>query len=192
MNKSLFITIIALVCMISSPALSQNALFEGSVTDAETGDALMGANIIVSTKGELQTRGTASNLEGKFELPNIAPGEYIIRVSYLGYEIVVFENESFVPGESKFFQIAMTPGVIEAEQVIVSASLRREKILDAPASVSVIERAQIQNRQAITPIDHLIGLPGVDVVKTGLNQANVVVRGFNNVFSGSLLSIVDN
>ena len=33
---------------------------------------------------------------------------------------------------------------------------------------------------------------GVDVVNTGLNSSNVVVRGFNNVFSGSLLSLVDN
>jgi outer membrane receptor protein involved in Fe transport len=32
----------------------------------------------------------------------------------------------------------------------------------------------------------------VDVVNTGLGSSQVVVRGFNNVFSGSLLSLVDN
>ena len=32
----------------------------------------------------------------------------------------------------------------------------------------------------------------MDIIRTGLNQSNVVVRGFNNAFSGALLSMVDN
>ena len=35
-------------------------------------------------------------------------------------------------------------------------------------------------------------LPGVDLVQTGLQQSSVVSRGFNNVFSGSLLVLADN
>jgi outer membrane receptor for ferrienterochelin and colicins len=34
--------------------------------------------------------------------------------------------------------------------------------------------------------------PGVDVMRTGLISSNVVVRGFNNIFSGSVLNVVDN
>ena len=39
---------------------------------------------------------------------------------------------------------------------------------------------------------NLKGVPGVDIINTGLVQTNVVVRGFNNIFSGSLLTMVDN
>ena len=35
-------------------------------------------------------------------------------------------------------------------------------------------------------------LPGVDRAQTGLAQGTVVARGFNNVFSGTLLTIIDN
>ena len=45
---------------------------------------------------------------------------------------------------------------------------------------------------ARTPADHIKALPGVDLAATGLTQSYVVVRGFNNVSSGRLLSIVDN
>ncbi len=187
----IFAVIIPFLCL-SSFVYAQSAVLEGFVTDSENGNPLVGANIVLTTEGDLRTQGTSTKNAGKFVLGGIPPEIHTVIISYLGYESVVFENESFSAGERKRIEIPMVPGVFEAEQIIVTASLRQEKMLDAPASVSVIERAQIQNRQTMTPIDHLIGLPGVDVVKSGLNQANVVVRGFNNVFSGSLLSIVDN
>ena len=186
-----FAVIISFLCF-SSLVYAQSGVLEGFVTDSESGTPLVGANIVLTTEGDLQTRGTSTNNDGEFVLGGISPEIHTVIISYLGYESVVFENESFSAGERKQIEVAMVPGVFEAEQIIVTASLRQEKMLDAPASVSVIERAQIQNRQTMTPIDHLIGLSGVDVIKSGLNQANVVVRGFNNVFSGSLLSIVDN
>ena len=34
-------------------------------------------------------------------------------------------------------------------------------------------------------------MPGVDVAQVGINQSNTVTRGFNNVFSGSLLVLTD-
>ena len=188
----LYITFVILLCMESAPALSQNAYLEGTVIDEETGDTLIGANIVISKVGALLTWGTASNHEGHFELAGIGPGEHTIIVSHIGYESAVLENELFEQDETKFLQVALTPGVIESEQIVVTASLKQEKMLEAPASVSVIERVQLQIREPMTPIDHLQGITGVDIVKTGLNQSNVVVRGLNNVFSGALLTLVDN
>ncbi len=193
MPKSImiFAAMLYFLCL-SSFIYAQSAVLEGFVADSENGNPLVGANIVLTTEGDLRMQGASTNNDGEFVLGGISPEIHTVTISYLGYESVVFENESFSAGESKHIEVAMVPGVFEAEQIIVTASLRHEKMLDAPASVSVIERRQIQNRQTMTPIDHLIGLPGVDIVKSGLNQANVVVRGFNNVFSGTLLSIVDN
>ena len=76
--------------------------------------------------------------------------------------------------------------------LVVTASRREEKELDAPASVSTLTGEQISRMIARTPADHIKALPGVDIAATGLTQSYVVVRGFNNVSSGRLLSIVDN
>jgi len=41
-------------------------------------------------------------------------------------------------------------------------------------------------------VEHVKDLPGVDFAQYGLVQNSVVVRGFNNIFSGALLSLTDN
>ena len=64
--------------------------------------------------------------------------------------------------------------------------------LDAPASVSVVEGREIRNNPALSVSDHVKNLPAVDIAKRGLANANVVVRGFNDVFSGTLLTLTDN
>ena len=43
-----------------------------------------------------------------------------------------------------------------------------------------------------TVAEHIRDLPAVDFAQTGLAQANVVARGFNNIFSGAMLTLTDN
>ena len=51
---------------------------------------------------------------------------------------------------------------------------------------------QVTERPTLTVTDHLKGLAGVDISQGGLVQANVVGRGFNNIFSGATLMLIDN
>ena len=51
--------------------------------------------------------------------------------------------------------------------------------------------AEIARRPSVTVADHLKGVPGVDVNAGGIAQANIVTRGFNNAFSGALLTLQD-
>ena len=76
--------------------------------------------------------------------------------------------------------------------VVVTASRRQEKALDAPASISTVSAEEVARTAATTVADHVRALPGVDAAQTGINQGTVVSRGFNNVFSGALLAIIDN
>ena len=49
----------------------------------------------------------------------------------------------------------------------------------------------IEERPTLTPVDQIRSVPGVDYASTGIQGGNVVVRGFNNVFSGAMLTISD-
>ncbi len=42
-----------------------------------------------------------------------------------------------------------------------------------------------------TMADHLRDAPGVDIISEGIQSTNVVIRGFNNIFSGSLHLLTD-
>jgi iron complex outermembrane receptor protein len=76
--------------------------------------------------------------------------------------------------------------------VVVSASRREEKVLEAPAAATVIGEGAIAVRPALTPVDHVYDAPGMHVATTGLIQHEVVARGFNNIASGALLVLADN
>ncbi|NIQ85767.1 MAG: TonB-dependent receptor plug domain-containing protein, partial [Acidobacteria bacterium] len=81
---------------------------------------------------------------------------------------------------------------LELDPLVVVVGRREEKAIDAPASVSVVPRVTVTERAALSAADHMKAVPGVDVSQGGLVQSNVVGRGFNNIFSGALLTLIDN
>lgn len=89
-------------------------------------------------------------------------------------------------------EILLTPSIYELNKVVISANKRKERSMDAPNSISIIDKREIKNLLCPSPTDYLKNVSGVDIIKTGIATNNVVVRGFNNLFSGSLLTLVDN
>ena len=75
------------------PSVAQNkVILTGSVTDAESGEPLPGADILVA--GE--RTGTASDYKGSFKL-TLLPGKHRIEVSFSGYEKQVIEQKFTQP-----------------------------------------------------------------------------------------------
>lgn len=165
----------------------------GKVKDAETGDALFQASVVVAAVGrEMAPRGAATNISGGFEIKDLPAGTYKVTVSYVGYTTTMQEIQ-LSAGEAKRLDIALQPTGVNVNPTVVTASRRPEKALEAPAAMSVIDAAQIKVRPALlSPAEYLQGLPAVDINSNGICQKNVVVRGFNNIFSGSLQSLTDN
>lgn len=133
----------------------------------------------------------ARSERGTFRFDQLAPGRYRVRVSRIGFAQRE-DTVAVVAGRTAELRVVMTPVATQLNQVTTTASRRTEKILDAPASVSVVPAEEIAERPALTVMDNVRGVPGVDVAQAGLIQSAIVTRGFNNVFSGTLLTLVDN
>ncbi len=167
----------------------------GSLTGkvkTEDGVILFGANIIVKGPAIEGIRGAITNERGTYRIDHLPPGIYEITISYIGYETVVVSNVEIRAGESITRDFTLTAVHLIGQQVVVSASRKREKALDAPASISTVDASEIRNRDALTMSEYVKTLPGVDYAQTGISQGSMVVRGFNSVFSGTLLTLVDN
>ncbi|MBT7579212.1 MAG: carboxypeptidase-like regulatory domain-containing protein, partial [Candidatus Marinimicrobia bacterium] len=54
----------------------------GKITDAETGEPLIGANITIKETYQ----GGPTDASGEFVIVNIDPGSYTVTLSYIGYE----------------------------------------------------------------------------------------------------------
>jgi len=184
-------TAILLVAMLWT-ATAQNGAVTGTVTDALTGESLPGVHIrVLEPENGRFIGGAYTDAAGTFRMDGISAGTWRIVTSCLGYET---DSREIRVGASApvTLDIALKENIIDLEEVVVTASRRKEKVLDAPASVSVITARDIAARNALTPIDHLQGVQGVDVAQKGVLQREYAARGLNNIFNGTIRTLVDN
>ena len=184
----------ALLLMFGAGAVEsqeEKGVLHGLVSDRSE-EGLSGAIVVLTGSAQTAEMVTAADETGAYRLADLPSGSYEVRVSHIGFKTAVQAGVVVEAGQETQLDFILQSQVIFLEQSVVSASRRHEKILDAPASVSVVEGSDIRNIPVLSVADHIQDLPAVDFAKTGLVQSNVVVRGFNNVFSGSMLTLTDN
>ncbi|MDD9948342.1 MAG: TonB-dependent receptor, partial [candidate division Zixibacteria bacterium] len=187
------ITSVVLLLLFSVwPAAAQETgSLAGSIA-TDDGTALFGANITVAGDAIEGLRGTTTDGEGAFRIDGLPPGVYEVTASFLGYESVTTAGVMIRGGQTTTLDVGLAATTLIGEQVVVSASRKQEKLLDAPASISVVELDEIMDRPALSVTDYIQDLSGVDQAKVGISQSSTVIRGFNRTFTGSLLQMVDN
>jgi iron complex outermembrane receptor protein len=182
----------AVVTLASHPADAQAQTgIEGTVLDATDRSPLVGANIAVRQEGMTDIlRGTSTDPDGTYEVTGLQPGQYMVEFRFVGYQSqnlpVTVED-----GEVAELNVELQIQTSSLDQVVVSASRRQEKILDAPASISVLQPEEIQAEVAPSTIEILRATPGVDMAQTGIDRREVVLRGFNEAFSGATFVLTD-
>jgi outer membrane receptor for ferrienterochelin and colicins len=181
---------LCLLLVTAATARAQSGTIAGRVTDSTTSVPLSGAT--VRALAGTSTAGSATAGEdGSFRIPNLAPGTYDVNVTRLGFTARRVSGIRVTAGETTQLDVRMAEIVTQLNPAVVTASRREEKILDAPAAISVVETREIAERPSVTVADHLKSVPGVDINSGGIAQANIVARGFNNAFSGALLTLQD-
>ena len=190
MRSLLFGICMALSFSMASSA-AQNGRVTGTVTD-DSGDPLVGANVMVIDGNLKKITGTITGADGGYRIDNLVPGRYRISASFVGYADDDTQEIELAAGATVVVDVTLSSQMIFLEQSVVTASRRREKVLDSPASVSVVEGDEIRSNPVLAVTEHVRDLPGVDFAQNGLVQSNIVTRGFNNIFSGALLTLTDN
>jgi outer membrane receptor for ferrienterochelin and colicins len=180
----------AATLVFAAVAHAQAGSITGRVTMKENGRPLDNARITVIDG--LRTIGAATSGEsGQFTVSNVAAGSYTVTVSRIGYQLQRFPGTAVRAGSPTTLNVAMDEIPTQLTAVVTTASRRPEKALDAPASLSVVTSEVIERKPAVTIADVVRGQPGIDVSTGGIAQSNIVARGFNNAFSGSLLMLQD-
>ncbi len=81
-------TILFLLLLLPAMALAQSGKLRGQITDQETGEALVGANIIITGT----SYGAATDLNGEYIILNLVAGVYEVKASYIGYQAKTISN----------------------------------------------------------------------------------------------------
>ena len=74
-------------CLCSLMAVAQKVTVSGLIVDGTLNESLTGAAVVLlQPKDSTQAAGVSSDLEGKFKLPSVKAGNYILRISYMGFQ----------------------------------------------------------------------------------------------------------
>jgi hypothetical protein len=163
-----------LVLLISVLGFSQNkGTITGLLSDKESNNQpLPFANVVI--KGT--TIGTASDETGKYTF-TIAPGDYVIQFSFIGYENVE-EKVTVVAGETITVNKTLGSGGYQLKDVVVQATGNREK-----------ETALLKDQRNAVEIKQSIGAQelsrkGVSDVATAVTKTTGITKqeGSGNIF----------
>jgi TonB-dependent receptor len=172
-------------------AFAAGASLEGIVRDAVTGEPLLGANVVLMGTG----KGASTDNEGKYNILNINPGTYNIRVTYIGYR----EQNSSVTleeGTKTSRNFKLDPVGIEGQTIIVTsqATGQTEAINQQLSSIqimNVVSSTKIQELPDATVAEAVGRLPGISILRSGGEGNEVVIRGLAPKYNKILIDGVD-
>lgn len=181
------LSIIILSVAAPSLATAQNGRLTGTVTDSSR-TALAGTQIsVVGTR-----LNAVSDESGRYRINGIAPGTYDLRVQRIGQRALTMSGIVISANAENQVNVTLAAVPLSLGGVIVSASRRAEKITDAPATVTRIDAAAIQNTVGNSFAPALKAVKGLDFIQVGVTSVAVNARGFNSAFNNRMLMMEDN
>lgn len=169
---------LVLSLMFCSALLGQ---ISGVVTDAETGEPLIGATVLVNGS----SNGTITDIDGSYTID--AKSGDVINFSYTG-----FTSQDITVGDSNRIDVTLTSGVLVDEIVVTGYTVDTRR--STPGSVSTIKAADLQVSPSGNVEQQLQGrVPGVTVITNGQpgTTSQVRVRGYGALGGNAPLYIVD-
>ena len=178
-----FLTLLFMV-LITTTAFGQHR-YTGKVVDAETGEAILGANVVV--KGT--TDGTATDINGNFTLNIVGSGT--LKISFIGYADILVPFKS---SKTNLGIIRMKSDAQNLQELVVVGSgiidLAENRV--TPIASTVIAKTEIQAK-AVGNVEFpeiMKNSPNVYVSEQsgGFGDSKMYLRGFDQSNTAYLLN----
>ena len=135
------------------------------------------------------SQGAITDTNGDFTLNVDAPFPVTLSFSYVGYASQDFIIQD--AGMASGISIDLGQSTFLADEVVVSASRRAEKITESPATIGIIKAQDIEQLPSFNVGELIARKKGVDYVRSGVLGTGVNVRGFNSAFNPKNLQLND-
>ena len=162
------------------------AIISGKVTDKQTGEVLPGATIILKDK----TVSVIADHEGYFKIQRQTTGKVFLIISFVGYETAEITLDSSEE-QITTANITLAPDSKIGNEIVISASKRPEKITNAPASIQIIGKKDIEQFAGSSVIELLSKIQGIEYTRNGVTDITFNARGFHSAFNNKVLQLVD-
>jgi iron complex outermembrane receptor protein len=144
---------------LSGWSYAQTGSISGVVLD-EANQPLPGASVNIKSL----SRGTSTDGNGQFNLPNLPTGEYAVTVTFIGYEIL---NRQVTVNGATQLSLKLVPSAQNLNEVVVIGYGTQEK-KDVTGSISTISSKDFQRGTITSPDQLIVGkIAGVQVTTNG-------------------------
>jgi len=153
--------------LLPALVLAQGGKLRGRVTDRESGEPLIGANVTIDGTN----LGASSDLNGDYIILSVPPGTFTVKASYIGYSAYTISNIRVSSNitTSQDFELSSTAIQVDAIEVVADRPLIQRNTTN---TVRVQTQEDIKNI-AIRGVQNIVAL-NAGVVQQG---GTLYVRG---------------
>ena len=182
-NKRFRLLVLLALVLAFGHDLSAQRTVQGTVSDAATGEAIIGAAVRVK---EHTAIGSVTDQKGHYFLQLPDSKACHIEVSFLGYHT---KNQQIKSGSSMTLDVALSENVSMLETVVVTGTRTPKLLKDVPVITRVIDAKEILATDVGNVQDLLQAeLPGIEFTYSMNQQVSLNMQGFGG---NSVLFLVD-
>lgn len=162
--------------------VQQQRIVKGKVIDKETGEPLIGVNVVV--KGT--TNGVATDIDGNYSI-QVSSNNDVLVFSYIGQE-----TQEIPVKNQKILNVEMTSDATMLGEVVVYTGYMTQRKADLTGSVSMANSKDIKNNSANVMKNMQGKMAGVKITTNGGNPAESVgiqIRGLSSL-SGAVTPLI--
>ena len=169
-----FVLLMAMMMLASANMLAQNTFdVSGTVVEKATGEAVVAATIqLMTLPDSIFVEGTTTGEQGKFDFKDVKKGEYVLKISYIGFETKYVRVDLRTQKKKKvdIGYITMSADAIALEGVEVTGHAAKVAV----SGDSLVYNAAAYRVPEGSTLEALVKqLPGAKVDKEG----NITING---------------
>ncbi|MFQ6114258.1 MAG: carboxypeptidase-like regulatory domain-containing protein, partial [bacterium] len=138
-DKIILFTLMLIFLVTGNLLAGTTGKIAGKVIDRTNSEPLIGANVIVVGTN----MGASTDADGFFFIINIPPGNYSVRASYIGYEVMTQSEVLVNVDRTTSLDFALNPAALELGEVTVVAE-RPIIEPDVTGSVEILDTGYIE------------------------------------------------
>ncbi|WP_439555789.1 carboxypeptidase-like regulatory domain-containing protein [Dyadobacter sp.] len=182
------LSLLFILLFTTSLAFAQTGSVKGTVVDFKTKEAVIGASVVL--KGSTPPIGTATDVEGNFDISNIPTGKQTVVISYVSYKPKEIAIEVY-PNQTVLINTTIEEDVANLEEVKVVG--QRQSFTDVSVITEIkqaeqiavgISAQQIQKSQDRDASQVVRRVPGVSIQ----DDRFVIIRGLNERYNTVMLN----
>lgn len=171
-----------LLALLFVTFLSQAQELSGTITDANSGDPLFGASVVITGTGT----GATTDFDGRFKFNAGKQPPFQITISYIGYLKQEINVTSLAP-----ITIKLATDAVMLEGVVVKEQRVSDKQKESALTVESMDIIAIKETPAANFYDGLGNLKGVDLTAASIGFKVINTRGFNSTSPVRSLQVID-